>query len=66
MKKRTQSQYSGKNLEGVELLRAIARATGDRDEGLNNGKTPLQLINEYMKFVNDENYNWFSGKNYDY
>ena len=34
---------------GVEVLRAAARWSGDRDEYLNDNKTAYQIIDEYMK-----------------
>ena len=34
---------------GVNVLRAAARWSGDRDEYLNDNKTAYQIIDEYMK-----------------
>lgn len=40
-----------KGLDGIEFLRNLVNAYGWRDEHLNAEKTPIQLINEYMKYV---------------
>ena len=34
---------------GVNVLRAAARWSGDRDEYLNDDKTAYQIIDEYLK-----------------
>ena len=34
---------------GVNVLRAAARWSGDRDEYLNDNKTAYQIIDEYLK-----------------
>ncbi len=41
-----------KGNDGIEFLRSLVNAYGWRDEHLNEGKTPTQLINEYLKYVN--------------
>ena len=41
-----------KELDGIKFLRGLVNAYGWRDEHLNANKTPIQLINEYLNYVN--------------
>tara|TARA_R110002012_G_C11439498_1_gene590431 strand:+ start:21 stop:200 length:180 start_codon:yes stop_codon:yes gene_type:complete len=41
-----------KGLDGIDFLRGLVNNYGWRDEHLNGEKTPIQLINEYLKYVN--------------
>ena len=41
-----------KGLDGIDFLRNLVNAYGWRDEHLNGEKTPTQLINEYLKYLN--------------
>ena len=42
-----------KGIDGIEFLRDLVRAFDYRSEFLNEDKTPTQLINEYLKVVNN-------------
>lgn len=42
------------DLEGIEFLRNLVNFLDCRDEHYNSNKTPNQLINEYLKYCNDE------------
>ena len=41
-----------KELDGIKFLRDLVNAYGWRHEHLNANKTPIQLINEYLNYVN--------------
>ena len=43
-----------KNSEGMDFLRNLVDNFNCRSENLNENKTPNQLINEYLKYTNDE------------
>lgn len=61
---KTQKDYKG-NLEGIDLLRDLVVACDSRNETLNDNKTPNQLVIEYVKSINNEDYNWWAGKNHE-
>lgn len=42
------------NLEGIEFLRGLVAMYNYRSEFLNDNKTPIELCNEYLRFINDE------------
>jgi hypothetical protein len=42
------------SFDGIEFLRALVKTYGWRSEHLNEGKTPIQLVNEFKKYLNDE------------
>ena len=42
------------SFEGVEMLRAAAYWSGTRDEYLNANKSAVQIINDYKKYLNEE------------
>jgi len=42
------------NLQGIEFLRHLVNVYDTRNESLNDNKTPTQLVNEYLKYYNDE------------
>ena len=47
-------------LKGIELIRAVAKASNYRDEHLNDDKTVRQLINEYL----NDDIDWYTGEKY--
>ena len=40
-------------IDGIEFLRDLVKAYNCRPEFLNEDKTPTQLINEFLKYVNN-------------
>ena len=49
----TQKDFN-KDLDGIEFLRHLVNCFNFRHEYLNADKTPQQLINEYVKILNEE------------
>jgi hypothetical protein len=41
-------------IDGIEFLRDLVKEYNCRYEDLNCYKTPIQLINEYLKYINGE------------
>ena len=58
-----QSDYNS-GIDGIDLLRAAVRCADARNEDLNCNKTPLQLINDYIRTLNDPDYDYFTDKKY--
>lgn len=42
------------NLKGIEFLRNLVASYDYRNEFLNDNKTPIELCNEYLRYLNDE------------
>ena len=42
------------DLKGIEFLRSLVMAFNSRDEHLNDNKTPIELVHEYLNHLNDE------------
>ena len=51
MKSKKITDYKG-DLEGINFLRRLVRTFDYRNEILNDNKTPIQLINEFLKVEN--------------
>lgn len=41
-----------KDLDGIEFLRSLVNAYGYRNEHLNGDKSPIQLVNEFLNYIN--------------
>ena len=43
----------GSDYAGIEFLRSLVRAFDYRDEDLNGNKTPGELVQEFLDYIND-------------
>ncbi|NRA77320.1 MAG: hypothetical protein HRU18_03845 [Pseudoalteromonas sp.] len=54
MMKAIKQKELNKGLDGINLLRDLVNSYGWRDEWINENKTPIQLVREYISYLNGE------------